>query len=96
MSNQKNTALQPNKTTTKPAPSPPLILKFLGFAFNICGKSAPKITGCIAYKLWILPPRFKTTNSELPALNSAEIIKQDINGYEITTFGWGSQGLPYY
>ncbi len=87
MSNQKNTALQPNKTITTPAPSTPLILKSLGFAFNIGGKLAPKITGCIAYKLWISPPRFKTPNSELPALNSAEIIKQDINGHEITTFG---------
>ena len=89
MLKQKLTTKQPDTPSAKPTP---LILKLLGIAFRLGGKIAPKITGCIAYKLWVSPPRFKIPNSELDALKTAEIKTQDINGHAITTFGWGKSG----
>ena len=82
-----------NSTATSSRSRPtPLILRILGFSFRLVGTIAPKFTACIAYRLWVSPPRFKLPATELDALKSARIKKQPINNKDITTFFWGDSG----
>ena len=85
---EKNTA-RSRATLSRPTP---LTLQLLTLAFRIGGTISPKLTGYIAYKLWISPPRFKLPASEIDALASAEINTQKINGQNIATFSWGHCG----
>ena len=77
----------------KPRPVP-LIIRLLRGAFTIGGKIAPKLTGKLAYELWITPTRTPTPTSEQDILASAKIQKCQINCHDIATYHWGSSG-PY-
>jgi pimeloyl-ACP methyl ester carboxylesterase len=70
----------------------PLIIKLMRSAFSIGGKISPKLTGRLAYELWITPTRVSTPDSELGILASAEIQKCRINDHEIATYHWGKTG----
>lgn len=94
MSNNISTA-----TVNKPSAPPvqnrkpvriPLLLRLFRLGFHIGGIISPRLSGYIAYRLWITPPRFKVPESELEALASATIEQLAVNNHNITTYLWGS------
>jgi len=77
--------------TKKPRPVP-VILRLFRLGFRIGSRISPKLTGRIAYKLWISPPRYKTPKSENNALQSANIEFHQIHNQSIATYRWGQSG----
>ncbi len=82
-----NTIMNTNKS--RPVP---MIIKLFQLGFRLGGRIVPKLTGRIAYKLWITPPRYKTPKSERNALQSATIEFHEINNQSIATYQWGQSG----
>ncbi len=68
------------------------MLRLFQLGFKIGGVIAPKLSGRIAYKLWITPIRYKTPESERQALQSAHIETHEINAQTITSYQWGQTG----
>lgn len=72
--------------------STPFMLRLLRSAFKIGGVIAPRLTGRMAYELWITPTRVSTPESEKSVLASAQIRTCNINRHEIVTYHWGESG----
>ena len=91
----KNNGIRRLSGSNKPRRAPtkePFILKLFQLGFNIGNLLSPAITGRIACRLWMTPPRFKTPASERQALASANIESIAFEKQNISTFSWGQSG----
>ncbi len=88
-----NKNMSHNKATnTKKPHSTPIMLRLFQLGFRIGSRISPKLTGCVAYRLWLTPPRFKTPKSEHGILQSAQVEFHKINNKSIATYQWGQAG----
>ena len=88
---KQNTDISLAVSTAKPRPAP-MMLKLIRLAFSIGGHLFPDLAGYKAYNLWFTPVRFQTPDSEIAALESAEIKHHNINNQTIVTYSWGKSG----
>ncbi|MCG8015738.1 MAG: alpha/beta hydrolase [Candidatus Thiodiazotropha sp. 'RUGA'] len=61
--------------------------------FGILGWVAPKLTGKLALRLFMTPPRFPSPRRERLAVQNSHLQFQQINGQQIAVYRWG-EGKP--
>jgi pimeloyl-ACP methyl ester carboxylesterase len=79
-------------TQNRKAQPEAFIIKLFQTGFKIGDRLFPALSGRIACRLWMTPPRFKTPASERQALESATMETIKVGNNDITTFSWGQSG----
>lgn len=87
----KNNDINDYITDKNPRPEP-FIIKLFQTGFKIGDRLSPTLSGLIASRLWLTPPRFKTPASERKALESSTMETIKVGNHDITTFSWGQTG----